>query len=90
MPGAFHDDDDNEPSIQQFRSQASRWNNSGKAADIANHSYQDARQNQLQDGARTSGRENSYSEKGSCCLITPCCTKLHMLELPMLCILIVL
>uniref|UniRef100_A0A0D9VPX1 USP domain-containing protein n=1 Tax=Leersia perrieri TaxID=77586 RepID=A0A0D9VPX1_9ORYZ len=72
VTGTFNDDDDTRPSIRQSGSPTPRWNSSGKAADIANHSYQDTKQNQLQvlssdysqcvHGARSAG-ENSNSEK---------------------------
>ncbi|KAF0912897.1 hypothetical protein E2562_019477 [Oryza meyeriana var. granulata] len=73
IQGTFHDDDDgNRPSFEQSGSPVPRWSSSGKAADIANHSYQDIKQNQLPvlslgysqrvHGARSAGRENSSSE----------------------------
>ncbi|KAG8096003.1 hypothetical protein GUJ93_ZPchr0013g35327 [Zizania palustris] len=73
VPGAFHDDDDDKPSIQQFGSPAARWSSSGKGAVIANNRYQETKQNQLPvlssdysqfvHGACSSGIENSNCEK---------------------------
>uniref|UniRef100_A0A0E0K976 USP domain-containing protein n=1 Tax=Oryza punctata TaxID=4537 RepID=A0A0E0K976_ORYPU len=76
VTGTFHDDDDDDdtrPSIRQSGSPVPRWSSSGKAADTANRSYQDTKQNQLPllssnyslrlHGGHSAGRENSSSEK---------------------------